>query len=141
MKKTYLILLLFSFPILNGCESDNVRADIPFVYVYEEVNLNSILNKDLWRAGGHITLDAGYKGIIIVNEGGETFHAFERACTFDTEEDCSIVEMDESELFLIDHCCNSSFDFGGNPMGGPANIPLLEYKTYRDGDFLKVVNE
>lgn len=141
MKKFSFIVLASLLLSLNGCDSDNERANIPFVYVNERVNVESIVNKDLWRSGGHVTLNAGYRGIIIVNEGGDNFHAFERACTFDAEKECAIVEMDDSELYLIDHCCNSSFDFAGNPIGGPATIPLLEYTTYREGDFLVIVNE
>jgi len=132
---------MFYLLLMGSCESDIPRPDIPFVFVREEVNINSIQHKELWNAGGFTTIPGGYKGIIIYNEGGNTYRAFERACTFDPKADCSLIEIDDSRLFMVDSCCSSTFDFSGIPTGGPASIPLLEYETYQDGNFLVISNE
>ena len=138
--------LLIFLPLLSfsSCKNENPRADIPFRFVREEINLGSIQNQALWNVGGHIYIEnAGYKGIIVIHKSTDIYVAFERACTYDPKESCALVEMDDSQLFLIDHCCKSTFNFDGIPTGGAASIPLVEYRTFRDGNsnFLVISNE
>lgn len=136
------ILIFCTLFIFSSCENENPRADIPFRFVHEEINVSSIQYQALWNAGGYIILsNAGYKGILLRHEGGNVYTAFERACTYDPRESCAIVEMDESQLFLIDRCCNSTFDLSGNPSGGPASIPLVRYNTFLDQNILTISNE
>lgn len=136
------LFVFFLLLIFSSCrEEHNLPADIPFQFVHEEINLNSIQYQELWNPGGYIYIpNAGYKGIIVINQGG-AYKAFERACTYDPRESCSLVEMDDSQLFFIDRCCKSTFTLDGIPSGGPASVPLVEYKTIRNGDFLTIVNE
>jgi len=132
-----LSLILFA----SSCEQESNGPKIPFVPVYEEIAYQSVAYKDLWNLNGHIEIDdAGYKGIIVFNQGGNVFRAFEQACSYDPLESCSKVVVDDSGLFLIDKCCNSTFDFSGIPTGGPAFRPLLEYNTRIEGNFLIVYN-
>ena len=113
---------------------------IPYALVNEEINLTYLQNIDLMSAGGYIYYDAGYRGLIIYNEGNGVYRAFERACPYDPRSDCDPLVVDESGLFIKHECCNSSFNFNGNPMGGPASLDLLEYQIFVDGNYLKVTN-
>ena len=141
MVKWIIIFLFVSALSLISCDSENFTSTVPHVFVNEQIPLQSAQYKELWNVGGFVTLDAGYKGIIVYRESSSSYRAFERACSYDTKADCAIVDIDDSELFLIDKCCKSTFNFGGIPTGGPATAPLLEYQTVVDGDFLKIVNE
>ena len=137
-----LAMALMALLFFGACSNENPRVDIPFRFVNEQIPINSIQYQKLWNPGGYAILPAaGYKGIIVVNVGGNTYKAYERACTFDPRAECSLIEMDDTELFMIDHCCNSSFNLQGAPIGGPASIPLLEYQTVIEGNMLIIVNE
>jgi len=48
--------------------------------------------------------------------------------------------VDQSTLFLIDTCCNSTFDFNGFPTGGPATLPLRQYKTFLNLNLLTITS-
>ena len=138
--RLYILTFLFSFLFIS-CDNQDNGAIIPFVPVYEQIDYNSIINKELWNTGGYKEInDAGYKGLIIYRESSNNFRVFDQACSYDPLESCSKVVVDESGLFLIDKCCNSTFNFSGIPTGGPAFKPLLEYNTHIEGNFLIVSN-
>jgi hypothetical protein len=113
---------------------------IPFTLVNGEINLTYLQYIDLKNTGGYIYYDAGYRGMIVYNEGNGVYRAFERACPYDPRSSCDPLIVDPSGLFIKHECCNSSFNFNGNPMGGPASLDLLEYQTYVDGNYLKITN-
>ena len=138
-----LILIVLVVFLFTGCNEKPIEPLIPYSFVNQDINLNLIQYQDLRNIGGYIYINdgpgSGYKGIIVYHEGGGIFRAFERACTFDP--DCDPISVDDSELFLIhDKCCNSSFNFNGNPIGGPASLNLLQYATIVDGIYLKIRN-
>ncbi len=113
---------------------------IPYTLVSEDINVKYIQNINLTNIGGYIYYDAGYRGLIVYHEGNGVYRAFERACTYDPRSSCDPVVVDESGLFMIHECCKSTFDFNGNPSGGPASLRLLQYSVYVDGDYLKIRN-
>ncbi len=117
---------------------------IPFAIVNVDINLNLIQYQDLWNPGGYVYIEegdnSGFKGIIVYHEGNGIYRAFERACSYDPHSDCEPVIVDESDLFMIHSCCNSTFNYYGNPTGGPASLDLLQYATYVDGIYLKIRN-
>jgi hypothetical protein len=135
----FLIIALFS-----SCEKEPIDELIPFTFVNIDINLDLIQYQNLRNPGGYVYLDqeasSGYRGIILYHEGNGNHRAFERACTFDPNSDCEPVKIDDSGLFMIHKCCNSTFNFNGNPMGGPASRNLLQYSTYLDGIYLKIRN-
>ncbi len=134
------LFLSFVLALITGCGDEQNPSKIPYVLVDEDINLKNLLYQDLEKDGGYIYFNAGYKGLIIYNNGG-TFKAFERACTYDPASDCVPLEVDDSGLFIIHTCCGSNFDFNGNPLGGPATFPLLQYSTYINGDYLLIRSE
>ena len=138
------ICLLTCFASFS-CTDETPVTTIPYAYVNQDLNINQIKYQDLRRQGGYIYLEqgdnSGYRGIVVYHEGNGVYRAFERACTYDPRATCDPIVMDDSGLFMIHTCCNSSFNFNGNPMSGPATLDLLQYQTYLDGIYLKIINK
>lgn len=138
--------LVFLFIGLLSCDDDAVDSQLPYVYVNEIINLNNIQYDDL-RTKGYTYIQGGYRGIIIhqsqfatgSNSGG--YRAFERACTYEPENNCGIVEVHSSGFYMEDPCCGSTFDFDGYPTSGPARVRLREYFTFLDGTILTISSE
>ncbi len=135
------ILLLFSVLIISSCEEIAPPVEIPPAYVNESINLNLFEYQKLQNDGGHVYIDAGVRGIILYRKTVNDFIAFERNCTFQPLDSCATVEVDNSSFFMIDPCCSSTFDFEGNPTGGPAEWPLKRYRTFLDGFYLKITSD
>ena len=87
-------------------------------------------------------IDGGVRGIILYRESSTLYHAYERNCTYLPNEACATINVDISELFLIDPCCNSTFELiTGYPTGGPAYFPLQKYRVLLDGSLLTITDE
>lgn len=83
----------------------------------------------------------GYRGILIYRTDQTTFHAYERTCPYDPQNDSAIVEVDHSGILLVDSVCMSLFNIlDGSPAGGPASLPLKQYYADFDGIQLHVYN-
>ena len=136
----YLYLLFFSFLAFSSCNDTMPDDGIPVVLVDETINLSNYQYQALGVVGGFVYLNAGVRGIIIYRSSVNEYLAIERNCTFQPMDLCADVKVDESTLFLIDTCCNSTFDFNGFPTGGPATIPLRQYKTTLNGNYLTITN-
>lgn len=145
MFKTFIYSVLFIFVISTSCVDPIVDEKIPYSYVDMNLNLNLIQYQNLRNLGGYVYIppgdNSGYKGIIVYHEGSGVYKAFERACTYDPFSDCDPVEVDDSGIFMIHKCCDSSFNFNGNPTSGPASLDLLRYRTFVDGIYLKIISE
>lgn len=141
MRKVILLQLIPLFLLISSCEKQIPDQIIPFTFVNEDINLTNLQYLSLQNIGGYVYYQAGYRGIIIYHEGNGVYRAFERACSFDPRSSCEPVTVDESSLFLTHECCNSSFNFNGNPMSGPASVDLLKYAVFIDGTYLKIRNE
>lgn len=123
-----------------GCESDNWVDTIPYVLVDTTINLNNLQYEKLRQDKGYVEIMGGYKGIIIYRENANTYKAFEKASPYRTDEPCGEIFVDQSGLFMYEGCNNSIFDFNGNPAGGVVNIPLRQYGTALDGNYLHIFN-
>ena len=116
-------------------------VEIPSVYVNETINLSLFEYQNLQNVGGFVYIDAGVRGIILYRKSVNDYIAFERNCTYRPLDSCATVGVDNSLLFMLDTCCNSTFDFEGNPTGGPAEWPLKRYYTFLDGSYLFVTSD
>lgn len=135
--------LFIALVLLGACKSDAPEALIPYVFVYEEVNLNNINYQGLKQPNSHAYLDnAGVKGILIISDGNNNFKAFDRACPYHPQDDCARVSMHSSGFYIEESCCGSTFgtDYGA-PTGGPAQNPLRQYNTFVDGTYLIISSE
>lgn len=107
------------------------------------VNLTFPQYQRLKLEGGYVYIDgAGLRGIILYKAGENAYIAYERACPYHPEASCAVVQVDGSSLFLVDHCCHSTFNFSdGQPTGGPAQRALLQYRIEITGNTLKISDE
>jgi hypothetical protein len=137
LKQNVFFLALIVF---NSCDDDAVDSQLPYVYVNAIININNIQYDDL-RTRGFTYLQEGYRGIILYHQPSGGFRAFERACTFQPEDVCGIVEVHVSGFYMEDPCCSSTFDFEGFPTSGPARVRLREYFTFLDGTILTISSE
>ena len=107
------------------------------------INLSYPQYQRLRSDGGYAYIEGGgLRGIILYREGENSFRAYERACPHHPEENCAVVQVDMSSLYLVDRCCKSTFNFSdGQPTGGPAERPLLQYRIEMTGNILKISDE
>lgn len=136
-----LYFLIFAALFMSACNTAIIDDGIPQVYVYETINLNNYQYQPLSVIGGYVYIVGGVRGIIVYRQTMERFIAFERNCTFQPMSECADVSVDNSTLFLIDSCCQSTFDFDGYPTGGPAALPLRKYNTYLDQNYLTITSD
>ncbi|MCJ8165429.1 Rieske 2Fe-2S domain-containing protein [Pontibacter sp. E15-1] len=132
-----LLLLLLASACQNG---NNASPHIPDVVVSAQLNVNSQLYPNLRQDGGYAYISGGYKGIVVVRQNAGQYYAFERACPYDPTAPCALVQMDSSNLFLVDDCCGSQFNLQGQVTGGPAIYGLKQYQTTLSGSVLSVSN-
>jgi hypothetical protein len=141
LRFTLLVFLLFPAGLLYQCKEDLYMDEIPIVYVEETINLNNFEYSPLHIIGGFVYINEGVRGIIIYRKTADRYLAFERNCPYQPLDDCALVKVDESTLFMVDSCCTSTFDFDGYPSGGPAQIPLRQYRTFLDQNLLTITSD
>lgn len=140
-KKSFIFLPFFLLLLFVSCESDLPESPIPYVFVHQEINLNDIRYQELQQANGYIYLPGGVRGLVVISDGFGNYTAFDRACPYHPGEDCAQIEMHESRFYLFDDCCDSTFSLAGQPTGGPAQAPLRQYSTFRNGDYLIISSD
>lgn len=131
-------LLIF----LMSCGKDNNNPNqpiIPNVPVNFYIQPNTI---DFIAAGSWRSYDTeGYKGVFIYRLDQNNFIAYEKACPYDPDQECGVVDIDPNSFTLVDTCCLSRFNIvDGMPVDGPSTLPLLQYLTEFDGSYLHVYN-
>jgi hypothetical protein len=134
-----LILVLF----IQSCSPDPTDDPIPYdTFTPVTLNLNLPEYTSLRTDGGWAYYgDVGLRGIIIYRQNSTTFRAFERTCSYQPNNACATIDVHQSQIYLYDPCCNSTFDFDGIPTGGPAWRPLLQYVTILNGADLTITDE
>jgi hypothetical protein len=132
---------------LAACGSSTTTTQtIPSVAFSTQINVTNQQYQALRTVNGVVVLPAsgiaggGVKGLFIVRQSATTYAAFERNCPYQPYDACSLVSLDRTRLFFKDTCCNSQFDFYGQPTGGPANRQLRSYATSLNGNLLTVSN-
>lgn len=129
-----LLLIIFS------CNQDRVDDPIPYTD-FPNIIITTTNYPALSSDGGYILVnDGGVRGIILYRKNSTTYYAFERNCTFQPNDACATVDIHASTLFMQDSCCGSSFNFDGNPTGGPAWRPLQQYETLLSGNKLTITD-
>lgn len=130
-----LILMIISLTFL-GCEPQ-IDDQIPFAFVEIDINLNNAEYFDLQLNSGYVYILGGVRGIIVYRENENTYRAFERNSPVDPLGACSIVDVDSSGLFMVDHCHGVFFDFHGMPISG-GSFPLRQYSVILDQNWLYI---
>lgn len=144
MKFNYLLfaVLLGGMIFLASCGKDQNHPTsevIPNVPVNFYIQPNTI---DYIIAGSGKSYDyEGYRGVYIYRLDQYTFMAYEKACPYDASEECAVVQFDPSTFMLVDSCCMSRYNIiDGMPVDGPGTLPLLQYMTEFDGNYLHIYN-
>jgi hypothetical protein len=86
--------------------------------------------------------DEGYHGIVLYREDDMLFHAYDMTCTEYPEHDAAVVR--DTIFDGVYRCpdCNSRYVIinGAYPDSGPAEFPLVEYRTTIQGNLLLITN-
>lgn len=127
---------------MSGCkDTESEPPFIPSSIVDFEIDINRPSLFSLRNEGGHAFIaNEGDRGIILYRKSENEILAFESNCTYLPEEPCANVSVDQTNLFMIDTCCQSTFDFEGNVRNGPASRPLFLYKTTLEANLLKITD-
>jgi hypothetical protein len=138
-----LLPIAYCLLFLSSCKQDFSDDAIPEGFFADIIiNLNLPEYIALRNDGGTVSIDGGVRGIILHRKSATIYQAFERNCSYHPNDACATVEAHSSNLYMIDTCCGSSFDFdNGQPSGGPAWRPLRLYKTYLTGSDLTVSSQ
>lgn len=141
MKFKYVPFFLMALAIfIFGCKKrkNTVIPYIPVnIYIYpSDPNFNKINTP-----GGWVYLNGGSRGIIVYRRSNEEFVAYDRHCTYDTENACGQVEVTSSQITAIDSCCMSEFVLtDGSVVKSPATVPLQSYQVSYNGNELHIFN-
>lgn len=147
-------MLLCAFFALSlsfqSCGDDGNTGSIPFVNVNVQLDLNDPSFIALNPFGGYILLDGyGNRGLVIYHNFDDTYSCYDRICSHQPSNPCSIVEVEESGLYLqcgvtngseYTPCCDSKFLWDGFPTDGPAIYPLQAYQVYKNGNLITISN-
>lgn len=123
-----------------GCKKKK-NTVIPYIpvniYIYpSDPNFNKINTP-----GGWVYLNGGSRGIIVYRRSNEEFVAYDRHCTYDTENTCGQVEVTSTQITAIDSCCMSEFVLtDGSVVKSPATNPLQAYQVSYNGNELHIFN-
>lgn len=135
-----LIILLLSAIITPSCESNRGQI-IPYVKVYVDLDLYAELGS-MGIGSTKIIPNEGYKGIVLYREDDLIFHAYDLTCTEYPKHDAAVVE--DKDFVGVFKCpkCSSTYVLvnGAYPNSGPADYPLVEYRTVLQGNILLITN-
>jgi nitrite reductase/ring-hydroxylating ferredoxin subunit len=140
MRKLNFILLLPLLLLFSTCKKE--QQYVPNVYVNLVIYVNDQQHSVLQAVDGWKYFDGGNRGVIVYRKSQNEFVAYERTCPFKPEESNSIVSVDTSNnIILKDASCSAQFLLSnGDPISGPAVIPLRQFNCVFDGTTLRVSN-
>ena len=138
--RTFLMVLILSAGIFHSCETNRGQI-IPYVQVYVDLDLYA----ELGSVGIGTTVvipNEGYRGIVLYREEYQLFHAYDMTCTEYPEHDQAIVRDTIFDGVYTCPQCDSKFVIinGAYPDSGPAEFPLVEYRTSIQGNLLLITN-
>ena|ERR1035437_1136105 len=139
MKYLLQFIILFILLFAGACK-DETPYTIPYVPFAFSVYPNS-LDSDLGVSRYKYFLRVGYRGIVVYRLAMDQFMAYDRACTFDSQNLKAIIEVDATGLVAKCPVCGSQYLLtDGYPLKGPAKNPLLKYQTSWDGFQVVITN-
>lgn len=147
MKKYFLLLLVF--PVLFGCSTNSPNNNNPYLPNYPvnvEINMNLPQYSDLKFVSNAVYIaNQGVRGIIIFNNSGTTYNAFDAACPNQALSSCSTMTFKKIDDQRIDRtnvvcaCDNAEYSlFSGQSKG--KQYPLKQYRVEVVGNVLRVYN-
>jgi len=141
--KIYTILLYSSFiGLFVACKSDSQNT-VPYAYVNISIDMQDPEFINLQNVGGTEMITGGYNnnGIVVYRSGIDEFKAYDRTCPFNVDDDCQVKTDSTSQILVVCSCCGSKYELVyGSVVKTPAKIPLKEYRTSFNGDYLRIYN-
>lgn len=137
--------LFFAILLINGAIAPSCESNRKQIIPYVQVNVDLDLYAELGTLGIGSTMvipDEGYNGIVLYREDDMLFHAYDMTCTEYPEHDAAVVRDTIFDGVYRCPVCNSRFVIlnGAFPDSGPAEFPLVEYRTSIQGNLLLISN-
>ncbi len=134
------LVLFLSAVISTSCES-NRRQIIPYVQVFVDLDLYAELG-NMGIGTTRIIPNEGYSGIVLYRETDLGFYAYDMTCTEYPEHDRAVVRDTIFDGVFKCPKCDSRYVIinGAYPDSGPAEFPLVEYRTNIQGNLLLISN-
>ncbi|WP_395051271.1 Rieske (2Fe-2S) protein [Flavobacterium sp.] len=139
MKKYF--LLLIAFPMLFGCSTNSLNNNNPNLPNYPvNVNINLSLPEysNLKFVSNAVYIpNQGVRGIIVFNNSGTTYNAFDAACPNQALSSCSTMTI--KGINALCACDNAEYSlFSGQCTG--KQYPLKQYRVEVNGNLVHVYN-
>lgn len=138
--RVFVPFFMFCICILSSCR----REEHPVPYVPVNITLHASDPEffNLNAISGSTQLNGGSRGIIVYRKSQDEFMAYDRHCTYDSENPLAVVMLDSANSFsAVDTSCTSQFFIiDGSVQQGPAQYPLKQYQTTYDGVKLIIFN-
>ena len=128
---------------VTACKKSNNNSNVAIPNATVDINLyiNNPSYVNLNSVGGWVYETGGVRGIIVYKSGTNEFKAYERNCTYQSNNLCATVSVDVTNILVVDSCCHSKFLLlDGSVSNGPATFPLKQYNTTFDGNILHIYN-
>ena len=137
---TFFAILFLSAVITPSCESNRGQI-IPYVQVYVDLDLYAELGS-MGIGTTRILPNEGYRGIVLYREADLGFYAYDMTCTEYPEHDRAVVRDTIFDGVFKCPKCDSRYVIvnGAYPDSGPAEFPLVEYRTSIQGNLLLITN-
>ncbi|OAD45544.1 Rieske (2Fe-2S) protein [Polaribacter atrinae] len=136
-------IVFFSFflTLLNCSNNDDLNNCIqalPLSYV-TDLNNPQLLNANV--PGGYVELNAGSKGVLLMNVNGTDFVAYDKLCPAG---DCTTAMTFNGSFILKCACDGSEYGVGKGIGGAPQTegfiCPAIEYRVTKSGTALRITN-
>ena len=139
MKKYF--LLLIAFPMLFSCSTNstnNNNPNLPNYSVNLDINMNLPQYSNLKFMSNAVYISGqGVRGIIVFNNSGTTYNAFDAACPNQALSSCSTMTV--NGIYAVCACDNAEYSlFSGQSTG--KQYPLKQYRVEVNGNLLHVFN-
>ena len=122
--------------------SCNSKDDyIPDVYVNILIDLSLPEYSDIQVSGNSIFINGGVKGIIIFHGVGDFYKVYDRNCSYEPLQPCSIIDSVSAGIAYC-NCCTSAFflEQDGNSANEPAIQALKQYQWSLEGSQMRIYN-
>lgn len=139
MKKYF--LLLIAFAMLFGCSTNspnNNNPNLPNYPVNVNINLSLPEYSNLKFVSNAVYIpNQGVRGIIVFNNSGSTYNAFDAACPNQALSSCSTMTI--KGINALCACDNAEYSlFSGQSAG--KQYPLKQYRVEVTGNLLHIYN-
>ncbi|MGV6860488.1 MAG: hypothetical protein ACWA41_01885 [Putridiphycobacter sp.] len=121
--------------LLTSCK-EKEPFPIPNLPVNILLNLDLPSYQPLTVPGGWVYVNGGSRGIVVYRNFDE-FIALDRHSTYNSEDECAIVNVDSINYFQLHDSCSTSIYsiLDGTVINGPAKWGLKRYNTSWDGQY------